>query len=82
MPSAYLAVSVQHMTPRQTPRMRLTSLLIGRDVQDLIEEMRANGATWPAIRDAIRDATDGEIDLTRQAVQQWARPEPEVANSA
>lgn len=58
---------------RQTPRMRLASLIIGRPVTDLIEEMRANGATWEQVRDAICDQTAGEIDLTRQAVQQWSR---------
>lgn len=60
-----------------TPRMRLTSLLIGRDVTELIEEMRSNGATWVQIRDAICDQTSGEVDVTFQAVQQWARPSDE-----
>lgn len=57
---------------KQTPRQRLASLLLGRDVSDWIAERKANGDTWPAIRDALRDATDGEIAVTWQAVQQWS----------
>ena len=53
--------------------MRLASLLIGRPVLDLIAEMRANDATWPEVRQAIADQTSGEVDVTWQAVQAWAR---------
>ncbi|MGZ4663738.1 MAG: hypothetical protein ACXV5Q_01460 [Frankiaceae bacterium] len=59
------------MGNRRTPRQRLASLLIGRDVNDVIAEMRANGDTWPVVAQHIKDATDGEIDVTWQAVQQW-----------
>jgi hypothetical protein len=67
---------VLHVAERQNPRIRLASLLIGRDVLDLIDEMRANAATWPQVRDAIADLTNGEVDVTWQAVQAWARREP------
>lgn len=77
-----LARTLTHVAQRrQTPRMRLASLLMGRNVLDLIEEYRANGATWQEIRQAIRDATNGEIDVTWQAVQSWARRE-DYRNSA
>lgn len=61
------------MGQKQTPRARLASLLIGRPVLTVIEELRADGRSWPFIAAHIRDATDGEIDVTWQAVQQWAR---------
>jgi hypothetical protein len=53
--------------------MRLASILIGRPVLELIEEMRADSASWPVIRQAICDQTSGEVDVTWQAVQAWAR---------
>lgn len=56
-----------------SPRQRLADLLLGRPVIDLIAEQRIDGKTWPQIRDAIADATQGEIDVTWQAIQQWAR---------
>lgn len=54
-----------------SPRQRLADLLLGRPVVEFIAERRANGTTWPQIRDELCDATDGEIDVTWQAVQQW-----------
>jgi hypothetical protein len=55
-----------------TPRQRLADLLLGRSVLDFIAERRADGKTWPQVRDDLCDATDGEIDVSWQAVQQWA----------
>lgn len=52
--------------------MRLASLLLKQPVAEFIADRRANGTSWPAIRDELRDATDGEIDVSWQAVQQWA----------
>lgn len=52
--------------------MRLASLLLKQPVAEYIAERRAEQMSWPAIRDALRDATDGEIDVSWQAVQQWA----------
>lgn len=73
-----LSTSVLVMAP--TPRQRLADLLLGRPVLDFITERRANGSTWPQIRDELRDATDGEIDVTWQAVQQWgSQAEVDVA---
>jgi hypothetical protein len=54
-----------------SPRQRLATLLLGRDVIDVITEQRANKQSWPAIRQYIKDATDGEIDVSHQALQQW-----------
>lgn len=54
-----------------TTRMRLADLILGRPVVEFIGERRAAGQSWPAIRDALREATGGEIAITWQAVQQW-----------
>lgn len=58
--------------PRETPRMRLASLLLQRPVLDFIQEHRSGGKTWQQVALALRDATDGEIAVSWQAVQQWA----------
>lgn len=71
-----LSPSVLHVAERQNPRIRLASLLIGRDVLDVIDEMRTDERTWPEIRQAIADLTSGEVDVTWQAIQAWARREP------
>lgn len=44
-----------------------------RDVLDFIDEQRAHGKSWPEIAQAIRDLTDGEVAVSRQAIQQWQR---------
>ncbi len=77
-----LSPTVLHVAYRQTPRMRLASLLIGRPVLDLIDEMRASEATWPQIRQEIADLTHGEISVTWQAVQSWARKESDRSDAA
>lgn len=56
----------------ESPRMRLASLLLKQPVTEFIAQRRAEQQSWITIRDAIRDATDGEIDVSWQAVQQWA----------
>lgn len=59
---------------RTPPRQRLATLILGRDVLAFIAELRDDGRTWPEVRDRLRDATGGEIDVTFQALQQWTRP--------
>lgn len=55
---------------------------MGRNVLDFIEEHRANGKSWPEIAQAVKDATNGEVDVTRQAIQQWAGPEVRLSDTA
>lgn len=68
-----LSATVPDMTSPAPPRQRLADVLLGRPVLDVIAEARAAGISWPQIRDLIRDSTDGEIDVTWQAIQQWHR---------
>jgi hypothetical protein len=56
---------------RTSPRQRLADLLLQRPVVDFIAEHRANGASYTAIAEALRDATAGEIDVSDEAVRQW-----------
>jgi hypothetical protein len=60
------------MSKSPSPRQRLASVLIGRPVTDFIADRRFAGESWPTIRDAIRHETAGEVDVSWQAVQQWA----------
>lgn len=59
------------MAHRTPPRQRLADVLLGRPALDFIAEHRADGKSWPQVRDLLRDATDGEIDVSWQAIQQW-----------
>ena len=67
---------------KPTARQRLAGLLLGRPVGEFIAEKRANGSTWPDIAVALRDATDGEIAVTGEAVRQWAAQSASVATPA
>lgn len=76
-----LSSSVRHVSKNIPPRQRLADVLLGRPVLDYIAEYRADGKSWPQIRDLLRDATDGEIDVSWQALQQWVgRAERVVAD--
>jgi hypothetical protein len=54
-----------------SPRQRLADLLLKRPVAEFIAERRANRESYTTIAAAIRDATDGEIDVSDEAVRQW-----------
>lgn len=53
------------------PRQRLATLLLGRPVMDFVAEHRANGASLRGIAAALRDATDGEIDVSDVTLRTW-----------
>lgn len=68
-----------------TPRQRLASLLLGQDVLTFIRDKRSGeGLSWPAVAVALADATNGEVAVTHQALQQWLAAddtEPERATA-
>lgn len=71
------SLQIPHLSPNvsdvpKTPRQRIADLLLGRPVEDFIAERRANADSWTSIAIALRDATDGEIDVTGEAIRQWA----------
>lgn len=49
----------------------LASLQLGRSVYDFIAERRANEESYRAIAYALREATNGETDVTDQTVRAW-----------
>jgi hypothetical protein len=67
-----LISTVPDVPKPSTPVQRLASVLIGRPVTSFIAERRAAGDTWQTVRDALCEATAGEVDVTWQAVQKWA----------
>lgn len=71
------------------PQIRYANLLLGRPVLDFITERRANDLSYRRIALDLRDATDGEIDVSDVTIRAWAmraqateRPAPAVPASA
>lgn len=53
------------------PRAALASMQLGRSVYDFIVERRANDESYRSIAYALREATNGETDVTDQTVRAW-----------
>jgi hypothetical protein len=60
------------MGTTETPTQRLATILLGRSVHDWIVAQREQGASWRKIADDLKIATDGQIDVTHEAVRGWA----------
>ncbi len=58
---------------KPTPTQRLASLHLKRDVRDFVAEHLADGRSLAFIAVALRDATDGAIDVPRQVIHAWAQ---------
>lgn len=56
-----------------TPTRRLADKLIEGGVNRFIADRRTNGESWRTISLALRDATDGEIDITPETVRNWGQ---------
>ncbi len=56
---------------KPSPRQRLASVLLDQPVADFIAERRAKRESFASIALALREATDGEIEITDEAVRQW-----------
>lgn len=61
------------------PRQRLASLILGRPVMEFIAEHRANGASYRKVALALRDATDGEVDVSDITIRSWCIAAKDVA---
>lgn len=59
------------------PRQRLADLLLGRSVLEFIAEHRANDTPYRVIAAAMRDATNGELDISDVTVRAWWIATPE-----
>lgn len=67
------------MPQRRLPQQRYADLLLGRSVDDFIDERRANGTSYRRIATDLRDATDGEIDVSDVTVRAWVLRRSESA---
>lgn len=70
MRSPILAPTVPPVSHRH-PRAALASIQLGRSVYDFIAERKAGGQSYRAIAYDLRDATDGETDVTDQTIRAW-----------
>lgn len=59
------------MPPKRLPQQRYADLLLGRSVDDFIAERKANGDSYRRISIDLRDATDGEIDVSDVTIRAW-----------
>lgn len=67
---------------QRPPRKRYADLLLGRSVDDFITEHRVNGASHRKIAALLRDATDGEIDVSDVTIGAWLRQAEATAGAA
>lgn len=55
-----------------THAMRLAEVWLDRPVLDWIEEQRAAGKSWRLIARDLYEASDGALDVTGEAIRNWA----------
>jgi hypothetical protein len=55
-----------------TPTQQLASLLLGQPVHNWIAMQRASGSSWRKIADDLNARTNGQVDVTHEAVRGWA----------
>jgi hypothetical protein len=72
------------MRPEPTTTQRLASLLLGTDLHDWIGERKSHPykPSWTAIAADLKDATNGEVSVTGEAIRRWyveTTPEPQDA---
>jgi hypothetical protein len=56
----------------ETPTQRLATLLLGQPVRDWIAEQRENGRSWRTIANDLKARTNGQVDVTHEAIRGWA----------
>jgi len=71
-----------------TPSLRLATVLLGEPIEGWVVARRLTGDTWPAIAEALKAATNGQVALTAQYLRQLYRevaaapPAPDLADTA
>ena len=55
----------------ETPTQRYASHLLGRPVLEWVAEQREAGWTWRKIAEDLKIATDGQVDITAEALRLW-----------
>lgn len=56
-----------------TPNMKLASIMLGRPVETWIQEQRDQGKSWHKVALALNAATNGQIELTGEAIRLWSK---------
>lgn len=59
------------MPTQETPTQRLASVLLGRPVHAWLTEQRDAGSSWRQIAADLRKATNGQIEVSYEAVRRW-----------
>lgn len=59
------------MTSGPTPTARLADHILGEPVADFIRARRAEGRSWRMVERDLREATDGQIDVTYETLRTW-----------
>lgn len=54
-----------------TPTQRLATVLLGVDVEDFVISRRRDKRPWRLIARDLHEATDGQVDVTDQTLQNW-----------
>jgi len=55
----------------ETTTQKLASALLGRPVLEWVAEQREAGWTWRKIAEDLKTATDGQVDITAEALRLW-----------
>jgi len=57
--------------PTPTPSQRLASLLLGQPVDKWLRAKRDTGRSWRLIARDLYEATNGQVDVTHEALRRW-----------
>lgn len=70
--------------PADTPTQRLASLLLKQPIDAYIASSRAAGKSWRRISLDLAADTEGQVEVTPEAIRGWATAlgiEPEAASA-
>jgi hypothetical protein len=54
-----------------TAAQRAAQHMLGTNLRRWVQAQRDTGASWQTVAHALRDATDGVIDLHRETLRTW-----------
>jgi len=54
-----------------TPNQRLAAVMLGEPVEQWIAKQRAEGKPWRTVADDLRTRTNGQVDVSHEALRRW-----------
>lgn len=66
----------------ETPTRRLADLLLKGTLDEFVTSRRATGRSWRLIARDLREATDGQLDVTYETLRSWFPQESPTKASA